>query len=146
MNPSTKLYLGSAGYCALLISLNWFRPSQRGQASSIIKLAGLAPLRAIKALFYTQAITLVPHPPNPLPISAGFLSILFQFLPVITGPFPIPLRHGLRNRGLADQILSRAVLDAAAEFPRSMIQGDGLQDDAMAWNDALILLDKSSQH
>jgi hypothetical protein len=25
MNPTTKLHLGSAGYCMLLISLNWFR-------------------------------------------------------------------------------------------------------------------------
>lgn len=56
MTPSTKLHLGSAGYCALLISLNWFRSveysRQLGLKSESLTPVGLAALLSLVVALY----------------------------------------------------------------------------------------------
>lgn len=59
MNPSTKLHLGSAGYCALLASLNWFRSVDysreigvRSESFAPIALAALLSLGVVLYLVY----------------------------------------------------------------------------------------------
>lgn len=43
MNPSTKLHLGSAGYCALLVGLNWSRTVEYSRQSGVTS-EGVSPI------------------------------------------------------------------------------------------------------
>ena len=58
MNPSTKIHLGSAGYCALLVGLNWFRSVEYSRQFGVTS-ESLAPIALAVLLSLTVALYLV---------------------------------------------------------------------------------------
>lgn len=55
MNPTTKLHLGSAGYCALLAGLNWFRSVEYSRQAGVAS-ESFAPV--LLALLLSTAVAL----------------------------------------------------------------------------------------
>jgi len=58
MNSSTKLHLGSAGYCALLVGLNWFRSVEYSRQFGL-KSESFAPIALAYLLSVAVALYLV---------------------------------------------------------------------------------------
>ncbi len=94
MNPSTKLHLGSAGYCALLISLNWFRSVEYSRQFGVtsenlapIALAALLSLAVVLYLIYRCVRAALSRLENGRKVRAGrwieSWGVIFYALPLL---------------------------------------------------------------